>query len=150
LIYKYADMKLYQRLKLLAPCGIDCGICELYTAGDDQQLRDELVLKGIPGDKLPCPGCRAVKGRCPVLPKKCETYSCVKSRDLDYCFECEEFPCIKLHPAADRASILPHNLKIYNLCQLMNLGPEEFIEQSPINKKRYYSGKMSVGKGPEM
>lgn len=143
-------MKLYQRMKLLAPCGLDCGICELYLCKDDPQLQDQLVSKGVPADKIPCPGCRAIKGLCPVLTKACKTYECLKSKELDYCFECEEFPCIMLHPAADKADIMPHNLKIYNLCQLMNMGPETFIELSSENKKRYYSGKMKLGHGPEV
>jgi len=143
-------MKLRERFKLLAPCGIDCGICELYLCRDDQALMDSLVSRGIKAEDLPCPGCRAVKGRCPVLPSVCQTYLCVKSQHLDYCFECDSFPCLKLHPAADRAAILPHNLKIYNLCQLQNLGPEEFIERAKENKRRYYEGKMRVGQGPEL
>jgi cytochrome c-type biogenesis protein CcmH/NrfG len=57
---------------------------------------------------------------------------------MDYCFECDEFPCLRLHPAADKASFLTHNLKIYNLCQLMNQGPEAFIELSPENNTADY------------
>jgi hypothetical protein len=143
-------MKLKERFNLLAPCGIDCGICELYLCRDNKELLDSLISKGIPGDKLPCPGCRAVKGHCPVLPSTCETYKCIRLQHLGFCFECDEFPCLKLHPAADRANILPHNLKIYNLCQLQNLGPEEFIALAKENKKRYYEGKMKVGHGPEL
>jgi hypothetical protein len=148
LIYKYYNMKLYQRMKLLAPCGIDCGVCELYNCKDDPGLAEELVSTGIPVDKMPCPGCRSKKGHCPALPSQCDTYKCVKSREIDYCFECEEFPCLMLHPAADKASTLPHNLKIYNLCQLMNKGPEAFIDMSNGNKKRYFKGKINVGEGP--
>jgi hypothetical protein len=104
-------MKLRERFNLLAPCGIDCGICELYLCRDNPQLLDALISKGMPADKL---------------------------------------PCLKLHPAADGASILPHNFNIYNLCQFQNLGPEEFIERAKENEKRYYEGKMKVGKGAEL
>jgi hypothetical protein len=141
-------MKLYQRMKLLAPCGLDCGVCELYTCKDDPALMDQLISRGILKDMTHCPGCRAVKGHCPVLSEQCNTYNCVKSNNIDYCFECEEFPCVTLHPAADQANTLPHNLKIYNLCQLMNLGPESFIEMSIENKKRYFKGRIKVGRGP--
>ena len=143
-------MKLYQRMRLLAPCGIDCGTCELYLCKDDRNLFEELVRRDIPEEKLPCPGCRAVKGNCPELSSTCQTFACVKNRELDYCFECDEFPCMRLHPAADRAHQLTHNLKIYNLCQLMNQGPEAFIELSPENRLRYYKGKMMIGRGPEI
>jgi hypothetical protein len=137
-------------MKLLAPCGIDCGICELHTISEEDELFKDLVEMGIAENKLPCPGCRAVKGKCPALSNTCETYLCLKDHDLDYCFECDEFPCVKLHPAMDRSSLHPHNLKIYNLCQLMNKGPEAFISESPGYKKRYLDGKVTVGKGPEV
>ena len=37
-----------ERLNLVAGCGIDCGICELYICKDNPQLIDELAAKGIP------------------------------------------------------------------------------------------------------
>lgn len=137
------------RLNLVAPCGIDCGICEPHACAEDPKLLEALVARGIPREKLPCPGCREVQGMCPVLPDRCATYTCVTGKGLSFCHECAEFPCTMLQPSADRANVLPHNLKVFNLCTIRRAGVEAFVAASPDIKRRYYQGKMAVGRGPQ-
>ena len=108
-----------------------------------------MIARGIPAEKLPCKGCRSVQGMCPVIVGKCATYTCITNRGFSYCYECGDFPCNMLHPSADRANVLPHNLKVFQLCSIMRDGIEKFIERSPDMKKKYYTGKMEVGKGPQ-
>jgi hypothetical protein len=139
-----------ERLDLVAPCGIDCGICELHICKNDAQLLNAMIAKGIPKEKLPCKGCRSIEGECPVIGGVCETYTCVKEKKVAFCFECAEFPCTKLHPSADRADMLPHNMKVFNLCTIKQKGLDGFVRNSPEIKKRYYKGKMSIGKGPQL
>ncbi len=139
-----------ERINAVAPCGIDCGICELFTCGDNPALIDAFVQRGIPRHRLPCPGCRAVNGTCPVLPTRCSTHVCAMDRGVTFCFECESFPCDRLHPAADRASVLPHNLKVFNLCTIRRVGVPAFIAQSQQIRQRYNTGKMKVGSGPQL
>ncbi len=139
-----------ERKKLVAPCGIDCGICELYMSRDNQQLMDYLLVKGIPKEKLPCDGCRSINGNCPVIPCQCDTFKCAETNKVDFCFECDEFPCSKLAPAVDRADTLPHNIKLFNLCMIKKSGLEDFIKKSLEIKQTYYKGKMEVGKGPNL
>ena len=50
-----------ERMKLVAPCGIDCGICEMYTCKDNPQMLEYFISKGYPKEALPCKGCIAVK-----------------------------------------------------------------------------------------
>ena len=138
-----------ERNELVAPCGIDCGICELYTCRESEQLFAYLLTKGIPKDRLPCNGCRNIEGNCPVIGNTCATYTCSSERKVDFCFRCNAFPCEKLHPAADRAEVLPHNLKVFNLCSIKNIGVEGFIEKSSAIKNKYYKGKMKIGEGPQ-
>jgi hypothetical protein len=139
-----------ERLGLVTSCGIDCGTCELYMCKDNSKLQNILVGKGVPKEKLPCPGCRAIKGACPVIGSICETYLCASAQNVEYCFDCKDFPCTKLHPAAHRAEILPHNLKVFNLCTIKRIGLAAFVEKSAELRKRYYTGKMDVGKGPQL
>lgn len=136
------------RLAMVAPCGIDCGICELVRCADSPQLRDALVSHGIPEEKLPCTGCRSVEGNCPVLGAACETYRCVTEKKVEFCHQCADFPCGKLSPAADRANVLPHNMKVFNLCAIRRLGVEGFVGQSTALMQTYFRGKIEVGKGP--
>jgi Protein of unknown function (DUF3795) len=139
-----------ERLSLVAPCGIDCGICELYTCRDDARLFSALMARGIPMDKIPCDGCRSIEGNCPVIKEECETYKCVAEKKVEFCVECSEFPCTKLQPSSKRADVLPHNMKVYNLCTIKRDGVEGFVEKSSKIKKRYYAGIMEIGKGPQL
>jgi hypothetical protein len=143
-------MEANERINLVAPCGIDCGTCELYLCKDNQQLFAYLLGKGIPEEKLPCTGCRNIEGNCPVIGSKCATYVCVIEKNVEFCTDCSDFPCSKLHPSADRADVLPHNLKVFNLCTIQREGVEGFIELSTEIKNKYYNGKMGIGKGPEL
>ncbi len=143
-------MEKNEALAAVGPCGINCGDCELHKAKDDQGLLEALVSKGIKRERLPCPGCRPVRGKCPVIGGTCRTYECVQQRRFDFCYECPDFPCDKLNPAADRADILPHNLKVFNLCTIQRLGVEGFIAQSAELEKMYFKGKMKIGKGPQL
>src|SRR4030042_3919129 len=59
---------------LVAPCGMNCGICQAYLRKENK-----------------CPGCfsgRKVNGE----PIKCGRRLC-KERKGDFCFECDKFPC---------------------------------------------------------
>ena len=139
-----------ERMKLVAPCGIDCGICELYTCKDNPQMLEYFISKGYPKEALPCKGCISVKGKCPVISGECETFRCSQNKNISSCSSCTDFPCDKLNPAADRASILPHNLKVYNLLTIKKLGLEEFTRVSQGIKDLYYKGKMFIGSGPRI
>ena len=138
------------RHMMVAPCGIDCGQCECHTAKDSPALLEYLVSVGIGRDRLPCGGCRSIEGACPVLEAGCDTYSCIADRGLGFCYECPDFPCSRLNPAADRAQQLPHNTKVFNLCYIEKHGMDEFLEKAAEIKQRYFKGKMMVGRGPQI
>ncbi len=116
---------------LAAPCGLYCGLCSEYKA-------------------KACPGCRKVEGNCTEIDGICETYICVYKYEIDFCFECSEFPCENLHPAADMASILPHNIKVFNLCYIKEHGLSKWLEKAFEIRQKYFHGKMIIGKGPQM
>jgi hypothetical protein len=142
--------KTEEMLAAAAPCGIDCSDCELFRAKDDPALMEALIAKGLKRESLPCPGCRPAKGLCPVIAGVCVTYACVEKRGVEFCYECPDFPCEKLNPAAHRADILPHNLKAFNLCFIQRHGLEEFLRAAPGIRRRYYRGKMVIGRGPQV
>lgn len=137
-------------ITLVAPCGTNCGECPCYMAKDDPALLEHLASRGIKREGLPCPGCRAVNGYCPAIDGPCKTHDCVTRQKVDFCFQCSEFPCFMLNPAADRANVLPHNIKVFNLCCIQHQGLDRFLEKSREIRQRYYHGKMSIGKGPQL
>jgi hypothetical protein len=134
--------------KLTAPCGLDCFNCELYEENITEQIKTLLSQKlNIDKDNIVCKGCRAQEGHIIVCPS-CKTYECVKAQGVEFCFECQDFPCSKLQPAAEGAGRYPHNLKLYNLLRMKLIGFEKWTEEASDNRKRYFKGTFVVGLGP--
>jgi len=148
---------------LTAPCGLFCGYCPCYLAKDDPVMMERLVSRGHNRDNLPCEGCRPLKGKMayvectketinefPATGGTCETYACAAEHGVDFCFECQEFPCVKLLPCTDMANNLPQNLKVFNLCCIKHQGLTEWLKKYPDIMQRYFNGKMVIGKGPQL
>lgn len=127
------------RLKdLVAPCGLDCFNCKLQENNITEKAKQFYAeaLK-IPLEKLPCKGCRGEKGQ-PLVFSLCPTYLCAEKNGVDFCFQCGEFPCTKLMPAADGAGKYPHNYKLYNLCRMKLVGLEKWAEDESMDIRMKY------------
>lgn len=115
--------------ELTAPCGLACFLCSCFIGNE-------------------CKGCIEAKGNC-LSVENCATYNCAMEKGVRYCFECGEFPCSKLQPAADEASNYPHNFKVFNLCRMQKIGVEEWAEKEAADiRYKYFNGKFKVGLGP--
>ena len=136
--------------RMAAPCGTYCAICVCVKAKDNPAIRDALLAKGFPAEKIPCPGCREVKGECPALGVTCATWRCATERGVDFCHQCRDFPCERLNPAAHRAETLPHNIKIFHLAYQTAHGLEAWKAKAESIQERYYKGVMMIGAGPVM
>ena len=131
---------------LITPCGLYCGICPLYLARTDEALRKRIAEgQGIAVEEVfVCDGCRPLGGKIPMAGGElvCDTYACaVDDKKIEFCYECADFPCLKLAPCADRAQELPHNTKVYNLLLLQKDGIDAWIEKYPSLTKQYRRGK---------
>ena len=131
---------------LIAPCGLYCGSCRLYQARTDKTLRKQIAeRKGIPVEELfVCAGCRPMRGRVKMSGGEpvCDTYACaVNDKQVEFCYECDDFPCLKLAPCADRAQEIPHNTKIYNLLWLQKLGIDAWLGKYSSLLRQYRQGK---------
>lgn len=131
--------------RLTAPCGLPCFACYLFLAQDDPERR-RLVSKelGLPPEKAACPGCRALKGRPGHLPMTCQVYPCAEAQGVQFCSECHEFPCDKLHPYFDQAKMW-HNTKVFHLCLIKKMGLNAWAEQKAKSVLETYSfGRFSL------
>jgi hypothetical protein len=96
-------------LYLIAPCGMDCGICMAF-------LRK----------KYKCPGCnsgRKVNGRL----IKCGIRLC-KDRKGGFCFECDKYPCDRLKRLDKRYQEKYGMSEIDNLNKIKEIGLVEFMK----------------------
>jgi len=139
-----------EKINLSAPCGLDCFNCNIH----ENNLTDSLVelihtKMGVPKEEIACKGCRQQDGKHFHLQADgCATLNCVKAKGVEFCFDCDDFPCAFLAPTADKATQYPHNMKVYNLCRIKKIGIECWIgEEAGQIRKKYFTGKFVVGKG---
>jgi len=135
-------------IRLVAPCGLYCGGCPIFRASSDSALAERLSpTLGIPPERVKCLGCRPEKGHIIVMGEPvCPTYECcIEQKGLQFCYQCQDFPCLKLAPCADKAEILPHNTKVYGLVLLQKLGPEKWLERAQQFRRQYFRGKKDRG-----
>ncbi|MEW6686890.1 MAG: DUF3795 domain-containing protein [Candidatus Edwardsbacteria bacterium] len=111
-------MEYREVLDFLAPCGLNCRRCFAHSEGEIKMLSARLleclgsfdkyaekfsvllsVLKNYPSFKDlltffaqgDCKGCR--KGTCRFPEFNCRIMTCYQEKGVDFCFQCDEFPC---------------------------------------------------------
>jgi hypothetical protein len=138
-------------LEKVGPCGTACSEC--VAAKDDPRVISHLVANGFPASALPCKGCRAIDGHCPspsLQGRQCGIFSCVRSRNLTFCYECEEAPCARLSPVENPGRYRYHNTKTFNLLYLRNRGLDAFCADIKKLQERYFGSELTVvGEPPE-
>lgn len=102
---------------LIAPCGMNCGVCMAY-------LRE----------KNACTGCRGVNTYKPVTRVRCKIKNCTKFRNgkAKYCFECGNFPCDVLKHLDTRYRTKYNISMIENLEHIKNFGIRKFIKNEDV------------------
>ncbi|MCP4151443.1 MAG: DUF3795 domain-containing protein [bacterium] len=81
---------------LAAVCGLYCEGCTLYiaTMEDPARLKELAARFQLTEEAISCYGCRSHK-RGPYC-QECKMVSCAAERGIDFCIECEEYPCKEL------------------------------------------------------
>lgn len=113
-------MKKYFKQKMIAACGMNCGVCKAYLRGNN-----------------PCHGCREAEKNMPKTRVNCKMRICRK-RKGDYCCDCLEFPCERLIHLDNRYRIKYSMSQIENLNYIKKHGIEKFLEKE---EKRWLSAK---------
>jgi hypothetical protein len=142
-------------LQMTAPCGLDCFNCTFYLAHRDKEAMKEVEMwseqLNIPTEIMVCQGCRNHNGQIPLQKHlfgnghRCGAYECSKAKNVNFCGECESFPCDHLHPYADKADKLPHNTKVFNLCLINKLGLENWAKSKAAEvRKTYFTKPWSI------
>lgn len=97
--------------KLIAPCGINCGICKMHLRKDN-----------------PCPGCNFAWDKRPKTRVECKIKCCTK-RKGKFCCNCSEFPCDALKHLDARYQKKYGMSEIENLKSIKEKGIKKFIQQ---------------------
>jgi hypothetical protein len=103
---------------LIAPCGMNCSICSRYLA-----TKNATKSKGI---EIPyCFGCREKENKC-AFQKKCDL---LNKNKIEYCFQCQDFPCERLQNLDKRYRIHFRMSMIDNLKLIGKEGIGEFFKK---------------------
>ena len=127
--------------KLTSPCGLDCFNCIVYLAKDNPEIRKGFAQQlNVPEDQAYCKGCRGEGGCIRLFGAKepCKVWKCVHEKGHEFCFECDEFPCMHLSPMSDMADQRPHNMKVMNLCVMKREGVEAWAEKHSQAIRQHY------------
>ncbi|NMC77684.1 MAG: DUF3795 domain-containing protein [Candidatus Methanofastidiosa archaeon] len=133
--------------ELTAPCGLDCFNCLAYLANDNEEIRKKLAsYVGLTYEEAVCKGCRKDNGcRFLHMAEPCRVFKCVNSKHIETCADCPEFPCDNLHPYADRAMELPHNLKVFNLALIRKMGMDKWAQEKAKHVRgKYFNEKFNI------
>ena len=141
-------------LAILAPCGLNCAKCQAYSAGEIRKHAAELkrllgsfdsyavrfskfmpTFKNYPPFKellahfseADCKGCR--QGDCKY--PNCGVSSCYRKKGVDFCFQCNEFPCTKTNFDPDL-----HTRWLSMNRRMKEVGVEAYFEETR-NVSRY-------------
>jgi hypothetical protein len=98
--------------RMIAPCGMDCGLCSGY-------LRE----------KQPCPGCNGDDGGKPPYCAGCRIKNCaeLEKAEQPFCFECAKYPCARLRQLDKRYRTRYGMSMMENLMNIRDLGLDEFV-----------------------
>jgi hypothetical protein len=110
-------------------CGLYCGACPV---GKANEAEDGILLAGLarewgrePGD-LRCGGCKSDVTA--VFCTDCRIRLCASERGLEFCHQCDDFPCGVL--AGFRNDNAPHHsVVLRNLSRMKELGIEQWLEE---------------------
>ncbi|MCP4762976.1 MAG: DUF3795 domain-containing protein [archaeon] len=116
--------------ELLAPCGLYCGVCSIYIADRDNNVKFKGVLKKLYAgivestEEIRCTGCRS-EGILFKYCQDCPIRDCIIERNYESCHQCDEWPCkyIKRFP-------IPVGKKVIKrvIPEWRELGTEKWIE----------------------
>ncbi len=108
---------------MIAPCGMNCGICLAY-------LRD----------KNKCAGCWGENTQTAHFSTRCAIRNCefIRETESKYCYGCPKFPCKRLKQLDKRYRLRYQMSMIENLGVIEKSGLESFL-QKELNRWRCHS-----------
>ncbi len=112
---------------LAAVCGLYCGACSVFigTTEDPARLKRFAARVHLSEEAVKCHGCRSGK-RWPYC-DACKMFACAAERGIDFCSECDEYPCEELKRFQAE---MPHRLELWvDLERIRSVGHGPWLEE---------------------
>lgn len=115
-------------------CGLNCVRCDIFLAGHgNEDLRREIVEwfrkernETIRPEQVNCEGCR----ECLAVhwSPDCRMMLCATRRGVQYCFQCEDFPCKDVNDFGSDG-VTHHERTVRNMKRAKEMGIEAWISE---------------------
>lgn len=121
--------------ELAGICGLYCGTCPRYLAyqeNDVEQLNEISRETGVPIEEIRCDGCLSDNVSPTCLECRHGFRQCAGEKNVTWCFECDDFPCQRLHDFRDVHVVngISHHIHVIEDLQYMkNHGVEQWVAE---------------------
>lgn len=104
---------------LIAPCGMNCGVCKAYLAYSREVPYEK-------GKISHCTGCLVRNKNCAFVKRDCEK---LRKNQIRFCYECEDMPCDKLAKLDEYYSARYRMSMVENLRIIQEKGMTKFLRK---------------------
>lgn len=132
---KIIDFHMAKKKILISACGLTCYTCPILRAPFDKAAgeqilkwyksegwyEDDQAIEDIINKGDYCKGCRSNREDVHWSPDCSILKCCIDQKNLNYCFECEDFPCEELEKWSEQGE---HHQKAIENLKLMKKGEQ--------------------------
>lgn len=119
---------------VISVCGLNCAKCDIYEAGHgNEKARNEIIEwfkkernLTLKPEQITCEGCRGSLDT--HWSSDCKMLLCEKNKKLEYCFQCEDFPCTNVNEFASDG-VSHHKRTVENAKRMKEIGLETWIAE---------------------
>ena len=109
-----------------APCGLYCGACDALNSFREGRSEEHAKLAGEDPELVKCAGCKTDVNA--IYCVGCDFRDCTRDKGIEFCSECEDFPCAKL--VAFRNDEHPHHSSVLkNLETIRDKGLDAWLKE---------------------
>jgi len=119
--------------ELAAPCGLYCGVCGVYIAHRDNNIKFKerlTTVYDVRVDDIKCKGC--LSNELFVYCETCQIRPCVLDKGIEGCHQCSDFPC---KFTGDFSFAVAKRVILRAIPAWRELGTERWMEEE---EKRYH------------
>jgi hypothetical protein len=108
-------------------CGLYCGACPHFLASENGTLEQLAAEKNTLPENIRCHGCKSavVSGWCSI----CTLKQCARSKGLEFCDACDQYPCTDLQAFIDDPLYPYHQLVPQDLKTIRQKGLEVWLTE---------------------
>lgn len=111
-------------------CGLYCGACPRFLASENDTLEQLAAEKNTTPDLIRCHGCKSavVSGWCAI----CNLKQCARSKGLEFCDDCDQYPCADLQGFINDLNYPYHSLVPQDLQTIRQKGLDAWLREQNV------------------